>query len=60
MDIIGIIMLVLTYVLIGFGFAGGFALFRWVSRKMKARRDSKRARILSGGSMSKSSRIEKL
>lgn len=53
-------MLVLTYVLIGFGFAGGFALFRWVSRKMKARRDNKRARILSGGSVSKSSRIEKL
>ena len=35
MDIIGILTLVLTYILIGFGFAGGFALFRWASRNGK-------------------------
>lgn len=37
MDIIGILMLVLRYILIGFGFAGGFALFRWVAAKWKGR-----------------------
>ena len=37
MDIIGILTLVLTYILIGFGFAGGFALFRWTAKKWKGR-----------------------
>ena len=33
MDILGILLTVLTYVLIGFGFAAGFALWRKVSSK---------------------------
>lgn len=37
MDIIGLLTLVLTYILIGFGFAGGFALFRWVANKWNRR-----------------------
>jgi hypothetical protein len=37
MDIIGLLTLVLKYILIGFGFAGGFALFRWVANKWKGR-----------------------
>jgi len=41
MDIMGIIMLVLTYTLIGFGFACGFALFRWVSAKRKSNKKKK-------------------
>ena len=34
MDIMGIVGFILTYTLIGFGFAAGFALFRWVGRKL--------------------------
>jgi hypothetical protein len=33
MDILSILLTVLTYVLIGFGFAAGFALWRKVSSK---------------------------
>jgi len=36
-----IIMLVITYTLIGFGFACGFALFRWVSAKRKSSKKKK-------------------
>ena len=32
MDILGILLTVLTYVLIGFGFAAGFALWRYTAR----------------------------
>lgn len=41
MDLLGIIMMVLTYTLIGFGFACGFALFRWVADKRRARKRQK-------------------
>lgn len=38
MDIVELIQLVFTYVFIGFGFAGGFALFRWTANKWKGRK----------------------
>ncbi len=38
MDIVGLVTLVLTYILIGFGFAGGFALFKWTTKKWKGRK----------------------
>jgi len=41
MDIIGLILLVLTYILIGFGFAAGFALFRYAQQKWIKRQNQK-------------------
>lgn len=41
MDIIGLILLVLTYILIGFGFAAGFALFRYAQQKWTVRQQQK-------------------
>jgi uncharacterized spore protein YtfJ len=38
MDILGILLTILTYVLIGFGFAAGFALWRKVSAKWKKKK----------------------
>jgi hypothetical protein len=38
MDLMSILMLIITYTLIGFGFACGFALFRWVSKKWRQRK----------------------
>ena len=38
MDFIGIFMLIITYVLIGFGFACGLALFRYVAKMWRRRK----------------------
>jgi len=35
MNLSGILMMVLIYTLIGFGFACGFALFKWSARKYR-------------------------
>lgn len=34
--------LILTYILIGFGFAAGFALFRWLQRKLNRGKNNRR------------------
>jgi hypothetical protein len=44
MDILGILLTVLTYILIGFGFAAGFALWRKVSSKWDKKKGRSRAR----------------
>jgi allophanate hydrolase subunit 1 len=47
MTIMSIVMMVLTYMLIGFGFAAGFALFRFVAKKWRMKKRNKPA--VSGG-----------
>ena len=44
MDILGILLTVLTYVLIGFGFAAGFALWRYTAKKWNKKKRSNRGR----------------
>ena len=44
MDILGILLTVLMYVLIGFGFAAGFALWRKVSAKWNKKKGKGRLR----------------
>jgi len=44
MDILGILLTVLTYILIGFGFAAGFALWRKVSSKWDKKKGRGRGR----------------
>lgn len=47
MDILSIILMVLTYVLIGFGFAAGFALWRKVAAKWNKKKG--KGRLPRGG-----------
>jgi len=44
MDILGLLLTVLMYVLIGFGFAAGFALWRKVSSKWNKKKGKSRIR----------------
>jgi hypothetical protein len=44
MDILSILLTVLTYILIGFGFAAGFALWRKVSSKWNKKTGQGRGR----------------
>ena len=44
MDFMGILMLIITYTLIGFGFACGLALFRLASKKWRQRKSKAKSR----------------
>ena len=48
MTIGGILLLVLTYTLIGFGFACGWALFRWASRRIRTARRMRKMNKVAG------------